>query len=88
MLKCLGEIVKRVGRPNHSCWWTDWLLPVSHLQIRAPIKISSAGRVLVCEKSTEPEDTLAFLPHVATEDTQKGVLAKLASYRFLKLLWF
>ena len=57
---------------------------VPHLQNSALFKLSSAGGVLDCEKDTKPEDTLAFIPHAASEDTQEGVPAKLASYWFLE----
>lgn len=55
---------------------------VLHLQNSPLLELSSAGRVLDCEKDRDPEDMLAFIPHTAPEDTQESVLAKLASYWF------
>lgn len=50
----------------------------------ALIKLSHAGGVLVCDKDTESEDMLACLSQAASEDTQKSLVAKLASYWFPK----
>lgn len=73
-----------MGGPNRCCWLRDGAL-AAHLPSLALTKFSYAGGVLVGEKAAEPEDMLAFVLILRLR-TQKGVLAKSASYRFLEQL--
>lgn len=81
---CPGEHVKCRGARTTVLGGEIGLSLATHLHNVALIKSSHAGGVLVCDKDTESEDMLACLSQAASEDTQKSLVAKLASYWFPK----